>query len=93
MNGNDSVPVRLVIWFVGVMGLIALTSSVVLSYWGKAAGGLEAVTTGCMTGLLALLGQTRAGHRVGDKPVEVTAEKPLPVMEVQPDVLKEEGAE
>jgi len=78
MNGHDNVPVRLVIWFVGIMGLVALLASVALSYWGKAAGGLEAVTTGCMTGLLALLGQTRTGQRVTDQVVETSGGKPLP---------------
>jgi hypothetical protein len=80
MNGHDSVPVRLVIWFVGIMGLIALTSSVALSFGGKAAGGLEAVTTGCMTGLLALLGQTRTGHRAATRSLEVKEEETLPDM-------------
>lgn len=64
--GGDAVPVRLVILFVGGMGLLALVIAAWLLYEGKEATQMTTLTTGCLTGLLALLAQTRTGGRAED---------------------------
>lgn len=60
---KDHVPVQLVIWFVGIMGVISLVAGVWLDYISRSSAGVLAITTGCVTGLLALLAQTRGGQR------------------------------
>jgi len=75
----------LVVWFLGIIGIILAVGVVFLTWQGaQIDGGLFTMAGGAIGALGAILTNTnnrQQGQREGDKPepVEVTATEPLPV--------------
>jgi hypothetical protein len=88
---TDSLPVRLVIYFVGATLLIALLISAMLIQQGKPPGDMNTIVLSCVTGLLALLGRTTTAEAA--KPVEVITppNEPLEVVEAAPVEVVDEA--
>ena len=85
---SDAVPVRMVIFFVGAIGVLSLLIAAGLFWMGKTGEGVLAITNGCVMGLLGLLARTETRQRQQDQsaqPIEVTATQPLPVEVAQTD--------
>lgn len=83
---TDAVPVRLVIYFVGLIGVLSLIIGAWLFWMGKSGDALLSIANGCVMGLLGLLARTESRGRPNDgqnEPVEVTATDPLPVENVR----------
>ena len=90
----DSVPVWLVIGFVGFIGVMSLAIASWLFWLGKSGEGVLAITNGCVMGLLGLLARTDTRGRQGDPPtgtpanpmtVATTPDKPLETVPASPN--------
>jgi hypothetical protein len=93
----DAMPVRLVICFVGAIGVLSLLIGAWLYWMGKPGEGVLAITNGCVMGLLGLLARTdtrQSNQRQGDAtppdgtpedPVNVTASPDAPVATTDAD--------
>jgi hypothetical protein len=77
-------PVRLVIWFVGVIGVLSLIAGVYLLYIGKTGESALSITNGCVMGLLGLLAKTHSAET--DEPQAVVGPDggPVPTVEIPP---------
>ncbi len=80
-NHFDALPVKLVIYFVGVIGVLSLLIAAGLSWMGKSGDAVLSISNGCVMGLIGLLGRTSSSQRqTPEEPIEVKASEPLPVV-------------